>query len=693
VTGAHDRAVSQAVEAIEAEALRARRGAGGRDVIATRGLVGAAFPHRSSRAGDAQLHTHVVVANMTPDDQGRWTAPYGGRLYSWAKTVGYLYQSALRAELSELGFGFGPVRKGAAELAGVPRAALDEFSSRRADIQAALGESGLSSRAAAQAATLATRGPKAAVPALSELRQDWHDRAAALGLGLGLIAGLTTHGPELAPDARGLHAQLLSEDGLTANASSFDRRAVLQALAEAHPGGATIGSLRASADVLLRAPEVVALGTHPHAEPPYSTAELLAVEHALMDRAGRQQGAGLGMVPAGVRASVMAARPSLSDEQRRMVTALTSSGDGTQVVIGRAGTGKTFALDAARAAWEASGHRVVGAALAARAAAELQAGAGIPSSTLDRLLADLERPGPLAGLAPGTVVVVDEAGMAGTRKLARLLDQAEHWGAAVVLVGDPRQLPEVAAGGAFSALATTLPVTELKENRRQREAWEKQALSELRSGSVTNALAAYQSSGRVNLAPSADAARDAMVGAWWESRQRGEEAMMYALRRSDVDDLNARARARLGAAGALGDERTEVAGRQFAVGDRVMTLRNDRSLGALQRDHRHSHLGRQTLRGAHPVRRHAPTGELLGGRAPQLRLRQHGPQSSRGHRGPGLPARLGPAVPGGRLRRAVAGSLVQRAVRGGGRSGRPHWPSGPAPQHLARPVARYQPAR
>ena len=97
-----------------------------------------------------------------------------------------------------------------------------------------------------------------------------------------------------------------------------------------------------------------------------------------------------------------------------------------------------------------------------------------------------------------------------------------------------------------------LPVIELKENRRQAEAWERLALSELRSGSVTEALGAYERSGRVTLAPSADASREAMVDAWWTSRQAGEDAMMYALRRADVDDLNARARARLEAAGELG---------------------------------------------------------------------------------------------------------------------------------------------
>jgi len=579
IVDAHDNAVRQAVSAMEAEAVRARRGAGGREVVGTGGIVGAAFPHRSSRAGDPQLHTHVVAANITPDAEGRWSAPYGHRIYAWTKTVGYLYHAELRAGLAELGFAFGLVRKGAAEIEGMPKAVLEAFSSRRAAIEAVLAERGLSSPEAAAAAALATRAPKSSVPALSQLRQSWHERAAELGVGPAVVAGLTWHGLEPAPDAKVLHARLLGDEGLTANTSSFDRRAVLQALAEAHPAGAPVGALRASAEVIVRSPSVVALGTPAHAEPRYSTAELLALETGILERAEHQRGAGVGIAPGEVLGRVLESRPSLSAEQRRMVSVLTGSGDGAQVVVGRAGAGKTFALDAARAAWEASGHPVIGVALAARAAAELQAGAGIPSSTVDRLLADLERPGPLSGLAPGTVVVVDEAGMLGTRKLARLLDHAEAWSAAVVLVGDPRQLPEVAAGGAFSALARALPVTELKENRRQAEAWERLALSELRSGSVAEALGAYERSGRLRLAPSADASREAMVDAWWGSRQAGEDAMMYALRRADVDDLNTRARARLKAAGELGGERGEFAGREFAVGDKVMCLRNDYRLG------------------------------------------------------------------------------------------------------------------
>ncbi len=243
------------------------------------------------------------------------------------------------------------------------------------------------------------------------------------------------------------------------------------------------------------------------------------------------------------------------------------------------GAGKTYALGAARAAWQAAGHQVIGAALAARAAAELESGSGIPSTTVDRLLADLDRPGTLSPLGRGTIVVVDEAAMVGTRKLARLATHAGRADAKLVLVGDPRQLPEIEAGGAFAALARTVPVSELAGNRRQAEGWERDALAELRSGSVPDAVAAYHRAGRVTMASTADAAREQMVDDWWQSRRAGEDGCMYALRRADVEDLNRRARARLQANGHLGQEQLHAAGRDFATGDQVMCLRNDRRLG------------------------------------------------------------------------------------------------------------------
>ncbi|HET9060527.1 MAG TPA: MobF family relaxase [Acidimicrobiales bacterium] len=579
IAGAHDRAVADALGAMEAEALRARRGAGGNEVITTGGFVAAAFPHRSSRAGDPQLHSHVVIANATPGDDGRWSAPYGSRLYAWAKTTGYLYQAALRAELSEIGFGFGPVTKGAAEIEGVPRALTAAFSSRRADIEAVLEANGGSSRGAAEVAALSTRQAKALVPGLSELRSEWVSRAQALGVSRGFVEELAHMGPGLAPEPGELAKQLLGPDGLTAHATSFDRRAVLQALAAAHESGARVEELRSAAGTLLASPQVVELATPARCERRWSTFELVELEAAVLKGAMGRSADALSLVRPEHLAAALDQRPTLSDEQRQMVEVITTSGAGVQIVVGRAGAGKTFALDAAREVWEAAGHKVIGTALAARAAAQLEAGSGIASTTLDRLLMDLESPGPGSGFAPNSAVVVDEAGMVGTRKLARLLGHAEAAGAQVVLVGDPRQLPEVDAGGAFSALAKQLPVVELRENRRQAEVWERGALAELRAGSLEAALAEYGNAGRVLLAPDADEARRAMAEHWWHARSDGDEAMMYALRRGDVDQLNALARSHLEAAGVLGEGRLVAAGREFAVGDRVMLLRNDRSLG------------------------------------------------------------------------------------------------------------------
>lgn len=580
ITAAHDRAVAATIRAFETEALRARRGRGGLTQVETDGIAAAAFAHRTSRAGDPQLHTHVVVANVTVDGTGRWSAPDGRRIYGWAKTLGYLYEAHLRHELTAtLGVRWGPVRQGIADIAGIDPATLAAFSQRRTQILAELQRLGYHSPAAARVATLATRPPKEPAASLEELRARWAQRAATLEVAIPDMSRLVGRVAPTGPDSGAVIEELVGPGGLTRNRSSFDRRDTLQALAAAHPQGASIGEVRAGADRLARHPEVVALAaTTPVGGPRWSTADLLAVEARVVDGPRRRAGEHLAVVPVATLSRALAERPSLSAEQRGMIARLTLSGQGLEVVVGRAGAGKTFALDAARTAWQNSGHPVIGTALAARAAAELESGAGIPSTTLDGLLIDVERPGPRGGFAAGTVVVVDEAGMIGSRKLARLLDVAERDRAKVVLVGDPRQLPEIEAGGAFAALCQQDNAVHLVDNRRQAQRWERDALDQLRAGSVATAVAAYHQHGRINAAATADGARQALVDDWWTARQHGSVAAMYALRRSDVEDLNARARHHLRAAGRLGDEAITVGSRELAVGDEILCLRNDRRL-------------------------------------------------------------------------------------------------------------------
>jgi len=257
-----------------------------------------------------------------------------------------------------------------------------------------------------------------------------------------------------------------------------------------------------------------------------------------------------------------------------------SSGAGVDIVEGVAGAGKTFALAAARDSWIASGYEVIGAALAARAAHQLEEGSGIPSSTVDRLLGRLERSEAIA-LTPRHVVVVDEAAMVGTRKLLRLLERAQQADAKVVLVGDPRQLPEIEAGGAFVGLARRLDASELTENRRQQEPWELDALAELRTGDTDRALDSYRSHDRVHEASTAAEAMDFLVDDWLSARAGGEQPLMLAVRRSQVEALNRIARQALQQAGEIGPDQVAHRDLRFAIGDEVLALRNDYRLDVL----------------------------------------------------------------------------------------------------------------
>jgi hypothetical protein len=176
-------------------------------------------------------------------------------------------------------------------------------------------------------------------------------------------------------------------------------------------------------------------------------------------------------------------------------------------------------------------------------------------------------------------VVVDEAGMVGTRNLDRLLEHAQRANAKVVLVGDDRQLPEIESGGAFRGIKNRLPAVELSEVRRQPFGWERDALDLIREGRSQEAIDAYMAHDRVVLAKSSEETRRRLIADWWATQDDKEPAVMLAARRSDVADLNDRARALMSAANKLGATNIDFHGQSFAAGDRIMTLKNTRHLG------------------------------------------------------------------------------------------------------------------
>jgi conjugative relaxase-like TrwC/TraI family protein len=349
---AHDAAVEQALGYLEREACWARRGKGGLLQVKGRGFVAAAFMHRASRAGDPLLHTHVVVGNLTQGPDGRWTALDARHLYRQGKTGGYLYQAVLRRELTErLGVEWYPVERGVADVVGVPRAVIEHFSQRRQQILEHMADHGGRSAASAQIAALETRRPKQDAP-LDRLRADWRARATEHGLDDRAIAAVFGRVRQLelnAPD-------VLRE--LTEHQSTFGRPEILQALAQAHGLGATVAELERQADALLADREVVRLadGRAPAglSEARLSTREMLAVEKALVDAAVARTRERVARANPRALTKVLDEDGTLSDEQRQVVRELCDGKGGVIVLRAAAGTGKTFALDAAREAWNAA---------------------------------------------------------------------------------------------------------------------------------------------------------------------------------------------------------------------------------------------------------------------------------------------------------------------------------------------------
>ncbi len=578
IVAAHEDAIAAALAYLEREAVFVRRGHNGTERLLGGGLVGAAFRHRTSRAGDPQLHTHVVVANAAQGPDGRWSALDARHLYGQARTAGFLYQAELRAGLTaRLDPAWDPVVKGTGDLTAVPVGVRREFSRRRAQIEAELTAD--ASPREARLVTLRTRPSKAGTADGAALRADWTERAAALDFTANELADalrrVVQTGVEGDDPSRVSAPHLCT--ALTEHMSSFDRRHVLQAVAENARTGTTVGEIEAAADTLLGSESVVALGVGRFGIV-YSTPELLALEGRTLDQAEDRQGESCGVVED--LGPLMSAARGLSGEQTRMIRTVTADGAGVAVVVGAAGSGKTHALSVTRDMWVGDGYTVIGCALAARAARQLQDDARIPSVTLDRLLIDLDR-SDTPGLTARTVIVADEAAMIGTRKLARLLDHAHHAHAKVVLVGDPRQLPEIEAGGMFVALTERLGATELVGNRRQQDPVERQALAELRAGQVEEAIERLAEHGNITELPDRDTAIDRIVADWRYATIRGDDAIMLALHRSDVTALNHAARQARMADAIVDREPVIINGRPFARGDRVMTLRNDPKRGLI----------------------------------------------------------------------------------------------------------------
>jgi len=311
----------------------------------------------------------------------------------------------------------------------------------------------------------------------------------------------------------------------------------------------------------------------------YTTRELIRLEAEMANRAiwlSKQSSHGVRHV---ALETVLARHQQLSDEQRTAIEHV-ASGERVAAVIGRAGAGKTTMMKAAREAWEACGYRVVGGALAGKAAEGLEKEAGIRSRTLSSW--ELRWKQDRNKLDGKTIFVLDEAGMVSSRQMADLVETVAKSGAKLVLVGDPEQLQPIEAGAAFRAICDRIGCSELETIYRQREQWMRDASLCLARGNVARALEAYRSQGKLIGAKLKTDAITNLIADWDRDYDPDKSSLILAHLRRDVRKLNELARQKLVERGLVNEGsmfKTADGLRTFAAGDQIVFLKNEGKLG------------------------------------------------------------------------------------------------------------------
>jgi len=618
ITEAFADAVQTGVAYLERHCAVTGRGA---DRVHGRGLTAAAFIHGTSRRLDPQLHAHVIVANVVERTDGAHRALDGSGLFAHAKTAGYLAGAQLRHELTaRLGVGWRTVRSGIIEVDGIPQRALDAMSTRRAEIDVAAQELGVTSTTGRRRIALHTRTAKQTA-SLIELRAQWSGRLEDAGFD-GPACDACLHSAAFTtPTADEVHeefARLLRYDGLTAHSSTFTRHDVVQALADWSVDRLDASAVERLADGLLADPRVLTLQPAPPLSSParplprggvdetrFTTRPMVRAEARVLAAVRAGVPAGVGRVEPQVIVQAVATSPELGADQRDAIHQLCRSGHRVQCLVGPAGSGKTHTLRTAAAAWRSAGYRVVGAAVQGTAAENLEAATTIPTRTLAAFLNAAERDTPGTVLDARSVVVLDEASTVGTFDLARLIRIVEDADASLILAGDPAQHGAVSAGGGFTALTRRyrhLTAT-LAGPRRQvgdDMAGVRRAVDELRTRQTDVALHRLVVDGRLYDAPSRDDAYHEMITDWANDRSmltRDAPPLVCMITEDHMTRraLISRARAHLQGNGELTGPTLSVAGQSFQAGDEIIARAPDRSLhppGAPERHVRNGTAGR-----------------------------------------------------------------------------------------------------
>jgi Ti-type conjugative transfer relaxase TraA len=577
ISASHLRAVTKTLDYIEEKGLiGTRRGASGRETDPCRKLVWAVYEHSTSRAQDAELHSHAVLINVgfNPDGETRTLDPK--KAYEQKMLLGVMYRAEFSRELQrEFGVEVERLPKGMFDIKGVPEELKAEHSTRRRQIVAAMEQEGAKGAIAAATFVLTTRERKQHRPRV-ELFQEWAERGKEYGLNEQEIAGRRAFVQPTHDQAKGMIKGVVTE--LTKDKAYFTEASLLKGLAiEAQYTGAGFALCQAVAAEYLEK-EAIYLRTEKE-QRLYTTPEIDQMEKRMLSQVieGREK-----EFPA-IRSRGEIDLSGLSEEQRRAIEYLMDPRGSVKVVNGMAGAGKTTMLRMAREGWEAQGFTVRGAALSSVAARGLETEAGITSQNIAQLITGIDNPERATGpaLDSKTVLVIDEAGMVGTLQMARLVDEAQKAGARIALVGDTGQLQPIEHGAPFKVFGQMLDRSELKEIRRQRDEWQREAVHDFAGGRAVEGLTKYHERGLLNVTEKRTDAMRQLVGDWSQDEGPYKDKVMIGSTKAAVGALNRLGQQARMERGELGAESVQVNGDDFHAGDRILFRRNDRRLKVL----------------------------------------------------------------------------------------------------------------
>lgn len=574
IEAAHRKAVDEALQFMVEEGLVVvRSGAGGIHRHRPTDLIVGRFDHFTTREGDPNIHSHCVLANVAGAPTDARSVRYSfshltidpEAVFAWQRALGAAFRASLARELADaLKVRFREAGQGQWEIAGISDAVLAAFSKRSAQIEEFAGPG--ASSAQKEIAALATRKGKDLVPTGEALESRWHAELVALAADpwRDATAGLREPARPVARDPHDLDPPEIAGSGAVARAAAellrhesvIERKALLQrALELAGLDGLGPEAVMAELAYLQQDGRLIMLGDdRPSLR--WTTPSIAAAEAAMLRAAERPDERD--WINGEALSQALRQAPHLAEEQREALQEITRR-DGVAIIEAGAGTGKTTLARALVAAAQRSGLSVIGLAPSWVAADELGASTGIPAQAIARWRQDRVQD---AGrvLDERSLIIVDEAGMVGTRDMEAILTAAREAGSKVVLLGDRRQLASVTGASALRAVADVVErVATLREVRRQQVDWQQAATVMMAQGDSESGLRAYADQGRVAFVSGAAAAQAQVIAQWSELRAlHGDDVLMITRRNADAAELNRLAREALRREGRIGIDLVEV---------------------------------------------------------------------------------------------------------------------------------------